>query len=467
MNVAYEKLDNVRGKLTVKIEENDYADKVKAQLKEIRKSQAVPGFRPGKAPASMIEKKYGEAVKYDIVNKEIGNALFGYIRENKLHVLGNPVPAESNRFNLEDKDYEMEFTVGLAPEFDTHVNKELHVPYYTIEVSEEMINTQDMNMRRRLGKQEPGEVADDTAVIKGVITELDENGQPKAEGIVVENGIVSPSYFRSEEQKKLFEACKPGDVIRFNPAATCDTNPAEMSSMLNIDKEDIENHKGDFNFEVKEVIVLKPAELNEEYYKQVFGSESEIKTEEEYRQALKNMIANALMSDSNYRFTIDAREAIQKAVGELELPDEILKDFLRSQNEALNEANIDAEYASARPALEWELIRDAVAEQLDVKVENEDVLNTARMMARQQFAQYGMTNMGDDIVDKYAHDILKDKKAAESIYNQTRDMKLFGAIKEAVSCDDKNVTVEEFNALFTPADLSAEGAEEAKEMDHE
>lgn len=467
MNVAYEKLDNVRGKLTLTIEENDYADKVKDQLKEIRKSQAVPGFRPGKAPASMIEKKYGDAVKYDILNKEIGNAIFSYIRDNKLHVLGNPVPAESNSLDLQKKDFTLDFTVGLAPEFDTHVNKELHVPYYTIEVSEEMIDNQDKNMRRRLGKQEPGDVADDTAVIKGVITELDENGQPKAEGIVVENGIVSPNYFRSEEQKKLFEGCKVGDVIKFNPAATCDANETEMSSMLNIDKADVENHKGDFNFEVKEIIVLKPAELGEEYYKQVFGPETEIKTEEEYRQALSNMIANALMSDSNYRFTIDAREAIQKAVGSLELPDEILKDFLRSQNQALDEKNIDTEYEAARPQLEWELIRDAISEQIDVKVENEDVLNTARMMARQQFAQYGMTNMGDDIVDKYAHDILKDKKAAENIYGQTRDMKLYGAIKEAVTCDDKKVTVEEFNALFTPAQVGAEAAEEAKEMDHE
>ena len=467
MNVAYEKLDNVRGKLTVTIEENDYADKVKAQLKEIRKSQAVPGFRPGKAPASMIEKKYGDAVKYDVVNKEIGNALFGYIRENKLHVLGNPVPAETNNFDLQNKDFTLEFTVGLAPEIDTHVNKDLHVPFYTIEVSDKMVDDQDTNMRRRLGKQEPGEVADDTAVIKGVITELDENGEPKVEGIVVENGIISPNYFRSEDQKKLFANCKVGDVVRFNPAATCNANPTEMSSMLNIDKADVDSHKGDFNFEVKEIIVLKPAELGEEYYKQVFGPETEIKTEEEYRQALRNMIATALVSDSNYRFTIDAREAIQKAVGNLELPDEILKEFLRTQNESLNDENIEAEYEAARPHLQWELIRDAIGEQLDVNVTNEDVLNTARMMARQQFAQYGMANVGDEIVDKYANDILKDKKAAENIYGQTRDMKLYAAIKEAVTCDDKNVTVEEFNALFTPAELGADAAEEAKEMDHE
>lgn len=467
MKVSYEKLDNVHGRLNVNIEESDYADKVKTELKNIRKNQAVPGFRPGKAPASMIEKKYGEAVKYEIVNREVGNAIFDYIKENELHVLGNPVADAQNHLDLKEADFNLNFTLGLAPEIDTHVNKDLHVPYYTIEVSDEMIDQQDQAMRRRLGKQEPGEEADDTALVKGVITELDENGEPKAEGIVVENGIVSPQYFRSDDQRKLFAGCHVDDVIRFNPAATCDANPTEMASMLNIDKNETEAHKGDFNFEVKEIIVLKPAELGEEFYKNAFGPQTEIKTEEEYRQAIRNMIANSLMGDQNYRFTLDAREAIEKAVGDLELPDDVLKEFLRSQNEALNDSNIEEEYVKARPHLVWELVRDAIAKQLDVKVEREDVLTTARILARQQFAQYGITNIGDDVVDKYANDILKDKKAAENIYGQTFDMKLFAAIREAITTDDKTVTVEEFNKLFTPAELGADAAEEAAEMNHE
>lgn len=450
MKVDYAKIDDVNGELTVVLEEKDYADKVKKQLKEISKNHAEPGFRPGHVPAGLIQKKYGASVKYDVINKEVGSAIFDYIKENNLHVLGNPVPMQDEAFDINGTDFTLKFKVGVAPEFDTHVNKDLHVPYYTIKVTDEMIDRQDEQFTRRFGKQEQGEVVDATALVKGVITELDENGNVKEGGIVVENGIVSPQYFKSEDQRKLFEGKHVGDIVRFNPAATCDSNATELASMLNIAKEETENHKGDFSMEIKEIIVLKPAEHNQEFFDMVFGADK-VHNEEEYRAALRDMIAASLVNDSNYRFTIDAKKAIQEAIGELKLPDEVLKDFLKSQNEALNNENIDEEYVRLRPELEWELEKEAVAAQLDIKVEDNDLLNTARMMARSQFAQYGMTNVPDETLDRYAQDILKDESARNQVYNQTVDMKLFGGIRATVSVDDKEVSVEEFNDLFRNA----------------
>lgn len=450
MKVDYAKIDDVNGELTVVLEEKDYADKVKKQLKEISKNHAEPGFRPGHVPAGLIQKKYGASVKYDVINKEVGSAIFDYIKENNLHVLGNPVPMQDEAFDINGTDFTLKFKVGVAPEFDTHVNKDLHVPYYTIKVTDEMIDRQDEQFTRRFGKQEQGEVVDATALVKGVITELDENGNVKEGGIVVENGIVSPQYFKNEDQRKLFEGKHVGDIVRFNPAATCDSNATELASMLNIAKEETENHKGDFNMEIKEIIVLKPAEHNQEFFDMVFGADK-VHNEEEYRAALRDMIAASLVNDSNYRFTIDAKKAIQEAIGELKLPDEVLKDFLKSQNEALNNENIDEEYVRLRPELEWELEKEAVAAQLDIKVEDSDLLNTARMMARSQFAQYGMTNVPDETLDRYAQDILKDERARNQVYNQTVDMKLFGGIRATVSVDDKEVSVEEFNDLFRNA----------------
>ena len=450
MKVDYAKIDDVNGELTVVLEEKDYADKVKKQLKEISKNHAEPGFRPGHVPAGLIQKKYGASVKYDVINKEVGSAIFDYIKENNLHVLGNPVPMQDEAFDINGTDFTLKFKVGVAPEFDTHVNKDLHVPYYTIKVTDEMIDRQDEQFTRRFGKQEQGEVVDATALVKGVITELDENGNVKEGGIVVENGIVSPQYFKSDDQRKLFEGKHVGDIVRFNPAATCDSNATELASMLNIAKEEKENHKGDFNMEIKEIIVLKPAEHNQEFFDMVFGADK-VHNEEEYRAALRDMIAASLVNDSNYRFTIDAKKAIQEAIGELKLPDEVLKDFLKSQNEALNNENIDEEYVRLRPELEWELEKEAVAAQLDIKVEDSDLLNTARMMARSQFAQYGMTNVPDETLDRYAQDILKDERARNQVYNQTVDMKLFGGIRATVSVDDKEVSVEEFNDLFRNA----------------
>lgn len=450
MKVDYAKIDEVNGEITVTLEEKDYADKVKKQLKEIGKNHAEPGFRPGHVPAGLIQKKYGAAVKYDIINKEVGNAVFDYIKENKLHVLGNPVPQQNEEFSIDAADFTLKFKVGIAPEFDTHVNKDLHVPYYTIKVSDEMIDNQDQQFSRRFGKQEPGETVDATALVKGVLTELDENGQPKENGVVVENGIVSPQYFKSDEQRELFMGKKVGDVVKFNPAATCDANAIEMASMLNIDKSDVDAHKDDFNMEIKEIIVLKPAEHNQEFFDMVFGADK-VHNEEEYRAALKDMISAGLRNDSNYRFTIDARNAIAAAIGELQLPDEVLKDFLKSQNEALNNENIDEEYTRLRPELEWELEKEAIASQLDIKVDEEDLKNTARMMAQSQFAQYGMANVPAETLDRYASDILKDEKARNQVYNQTVDMKLYNGIRASVTVDEKEVNVEEFNDLFRNA----------------
>ncbi|MBD5328416.1 MAG: trigger factor [Bacteroides sp.] len=447
MKVDYAKIDDVNGIVTITLEENDYADKVKKELKEIGKKHAEPGFRAGKVPAGIINKKYGKSVKYDVINKEVGNALYEYIKNEKLHVLGNPIPQQGAEFDIDAKDFELKFKVGIAPEIDTHVNKDLHVPYYNIKVTDEMVEAQDKQFRRRFGKQEPGDTVDATALVKGVITELNEDGSVKEGGIVVENGIVAPEYFKNDDQKKIFEGKKVGDVFTFNPAATCDSNPAELSSMLNVSKEDAENHKGDFQFDIKEIIVLKPAEYNEEFFKSVFGRD-DIKTEEEYKNAVKELIEGALANDSNFRFSMDAKKAIMDAIGNIELPDEVLKAFLMEQNETLNAENIDEEYNRARPEIVWELVKEAIAGQLEVKVTEEDALNTARLIARQQLAQYGMMNVPEESLDRYAHEILKDKKAAQQIYNQTGDLKLFDAIRDNVTTDDKEVTVEEFNDLF-------------------
>ncbi|MBP3299364.1 MAG: trigger factor [Muribaculaceae bacterium] len=451
MNVTMNKLDNVNATLTVALEEKDYQDKVKKALREINQNRPEPGFRPGKVPAGLIQKKYGKAVKYDVINREVADAIYNYIKENEIQVLGNPVPVKNDDFNLDDKDFTFEFKVGIAPAIDTHVNKEMHIPYYTIEVSEDMIQRQDEMLRRRYGSQVPGDTVEPNALVKGVITELDENGAPKAEGIVVENGIVSPQYFKSDEQRDLFIGKHVGDVVRFNPAATCEGNEAELSSMLGIAKEETAAHHGDFNLEIKEIIVLKPAEDGEEYYTNVFGKDK-VHDAEEYKAALKDMIANQLQADSNYRFTIDGKDMILKAVGDIELPDAILKDYLKQQDEKLNDENIDAEYDRLRPDLVWQLVREAIAKQLEVKVTRDDALELAKAIAQNQFAQYGMSGLPDDVLTKYAEDMLNNDKTREQIFNQAVDSRLWAEIKQTVTVDDKTVSVEDFNALFKAPD---------------
>ncbi|MCM1475776.1 MAG: trigger factor [Muribaculaceae bacterium] len=451
MNVEFTKLDNVRGEIKVAVVESDYADKVKKQLKEISKNRPEPGFRPGHVPEGILRKKYGEPVKYDVINDIVGNAVYTYIKDNNIHVIGNPVPEKNDKFDIKDTDFNFTFKVGIAPEINVRADKDLHVPYYTIEVSDKMINDQDEALRQRYGSQVPGEEFEPRAVVKGTITELNTDGSIKEDGILVEDGIVAPFYFKSEEQQKLFEGKKVGDSLVFNPAATCDSNATELSSMLHIDKGDVDAHLGDFKFDIKEIIVLRPAELNQEFFDSAFGKDK-IHNEKEYRDALRSMLASQLRGDSNYRFSLDAREALLKALGEIELPDEILKDFLIQSNDELNAENIDKEYENIRPQLVWELVREAVSKQLEVKVEEADILNTARMISRSQLAQYGMAGVNDEMLDSFSRRLLDDQKSKDMIINQTVDMKFFDALNKAVSIDNKDVTVDEFNALFTNQD---------------
>lgn len=452
MKLEFAKIDDVNGEVTVQIEEADYADAVKKELKKIGKTHAEPGFRAGHVPAALLEKKYGKSVKYETITNMVGEEIYKYITENNLPVLGNPVPDKGNNLDPEKSEFTLKFKVGLAPKMDVKVDKTVTIPYYTIDITEEMIDRQDEHLRGRFGKQVPGEEVDATALVKGVITELNEDGSVKEGGIVVENGIVAPQYFKSEDQKKLFIGKHVGDTVIFNPWDTCEGNPAEMSSMLNIDKGEVDNYKGNFGMDIHEIIVLKPAELGEEYYKEAFGENGGVTDETTYRAALKKMIEASLMGDQNYRFTIDARNVIEDEVKDVELPDAILKEYLVMQHEDITPENVDEVYDGMRKQLLWDLAKEALETQLDVKVEENDLKNMAKMMARQQFAQYGMANVPEEAVDRFADDILKDKKALDQIQRQAGEMKLFEAIKNNVNIDDKTVSVDEFGVLFAPAE---------------
>ena len=217
--------------------------------------------------------------------------------------------------------------------------------------------------------------------------------------------------------------------------------------MLNIDKEQTKEHHGDFNMEIKEIIVLKPAEDGQEFFDNVFGKDN-VHNAEEYQAGIKDMIAKQLEADSNYRFTIDGKETIINAIGEIELPDAVLKDYLKQQDEKLNDDNIETEYERIRPDLVWQLEREAIAKQLEVKVTREDALELAKAIAQNQFAQYGMTGLPDDVLSKYAEDMMNNEKTREQIVAQAVDSRLWAEVKEAVTVDDKTVSVEEFNALF-------------------
>ena len=447
MNVEFKKLDNVNGELVVTIDEKDYADKVKKQLREIGKNRPEPGFRAGHVPMGMLEKKYGTAVKYDVVNKEIVDAVYDYIRDNKLRVLGQPLPDKDNELKDGETEYTFKFKVGLAPEINANIGKDMKVPYYTIAVTDDMVAQEITALRKRFGVQGPGEETEPDAVIKGVISELNPDGSVKEDGIVVDNGILAPVHFTSAEQKKLFEGKHPGDIVTFNPAASCNSNVTEMSSMLNIDKADVENHKGDFNFEIKEIIVLKPAELDQEFFDNAVGKDK-AHNEDELKAAVKDLIKDQLKGESDFRFSIDSRNVIEKAVGDVQLPEEVLKHFLMSQNQQLTPENIDEEFSKIRSQLVWDLTKDEIVAKFNIEVSEDDILNQARIAVYQQLSQYGPASLSEGIIEHYAKEVMKDQKNRDSFERNALNKKIYDTIKENVTLDNKELSLDEFKKLY-------------------
>lgn len=452
MQVTLEKGADLSGIIKVEVVEADYADKVKKELKEVGRTRQIPGFRPGHVSLDQLSRRFGKEVKSHVLNEEVYRAVINYIQENKVEILGEPLPVEVKEINLNDKDYTFEYEVGFAPEINVEVNKDITVPYYTIEVSKEMVDEQDAALRRRFGAQVPAEETDDRSLIKGALMELNADGTVKTEegAVQVIDGIVAPFYFTDKEEAAKFDHKKIGDKVVFNPAKSCNGNAAELASMLHLDKEKAQEVTSDFELAISEIIVVKPAELGEEFYKEVFPGSEEVKTEEDYFAALKEMIAAQLAPNSEAMFSRDAQKALMDKFSGFELPDGFLKKWLVARNEGTTAEMIEKEYAAIVPGIKWELLSGKIAQQLDLKVTEDDLLNFAKAVAYQQFAQYGMTNLGEEIITNYAKQILEDKKNANRMREEVANRKLFNSVRALVNLDEKTVSMDEFRKLANP-----------------
>lgn len=451
MNVSIEKIDNVNGKITVSIEENDYKDKVTSELKRIGKTHTLPGFRKGHVTIDQLRRRFGKQVKSDVINQEVYEAVINYIRDNKLAILGEPLPVEVKEIDMNSVDYTFEYEIGLTPEINVDLKK-VSLPYYNIEVSKEMVDEQDANFRERFGNQVPGEEVDEKALVKGSIMELNEDGSVKdtEDAIQVVGGIIAPMYLKDKEEADKFIGKKLNDKVVFNPYKACEGDVTRLASMLNIDKEKAAEAKGDFEMSIAEIIVVKPAELNEEYYKNIFGPDK-VKTEEEYFEAIKQMISAQISGNSEMLFHMQAEKQLVEEYGNFELPQEFLKKWLVRRNEGLTAENIDEEFEKMIPSLKWQLIKERIAAVAEVKIEEADVQNHAKAIARQQFAQYGMTNVEDDMLSDYAKRILEDKNSRSRIIEEAGDAKLFEAIKQTAKIETKSVSVDEFKSIAEKA----------------
>lgn len=450
MNISLENIDKVSAVLTLKMEKSDYEEKVNASLKDFRKKANMPGFRPGQVPMGLLKKRFGKEVKAEEVNKLLGEKLYAYIKENNINMLGEPLPNEERQpqidFDTMD-DFEFVFDIALVPDFKAELNGDDTIAYYTINIDDEMVDKQVGMYRQRAGQYNKVDSYQEKDMVKGLLAELDENGNTKEDGIQVEGAVMLPDYMKNDEQKAVFAGCKVNDVLVFNPNKAYDGHDVEIASLLKIKKEEVASVTADFSFQVQEITRFAEAELNQELFDQVLGKDV-VKSEEEFRGKVKEALAEQFVADSDYKFMLDVRAYLTGKVGKLEYPDALLKRIMRLNNADKDEKFVEENYDKSIEELTWHLIKEQLVKTYGIKVEQEDVLNAAKETTKMQFAQYGMANIPDDILENYAKEMLKKREQVDGLVARCVEQKLGKEVKAVVKLDNKTVSVEEFNKMF-------------------
>jgi trigger factor len=449
MNITFENPDKVNGLLTITVEQEDYQEAVDKTLKNYRKRAQVPGFRPGMVPMGMIKKQYGTAVKVDEVNRLLGDKLMAYIRENNIQMLGEPLPSEKQEPQDLEKDGPLTFVfdIAVAPEFKAELTGKDKVDYYTITVDDKLIDDQVQMYASQAGEFVKAEVFSGNDTLTGDLRQLDKKGNTLEGGITTDSGMIMPAYIKDEKQKKLFDGCKPGDIITFNPKKAYPDNDAEVAALLKVDKEQVKDLDSDFSYQVTEIRHFQPAEVNQALFDRVFG-EGTVSDEKAFRQKIAENLQVQLAVNSDYKFLVDVREHMEKKVGELQFPEALLKRVMLNNNKDKGEDFVEKNFEGSIKELKWHLIKEQLVAAQEIKVEDADLKAVARDAIRQQFAQYGMSNVPDDVLDNYAEEQLKKRENVENFVDRAIDQKLMEKLKTVVKLNEKKVTLEEFNKMM-------------------
>ena len=449
MKITFENPDKVNGLMTITVEEADYKAEVEKTLKDYRKRANIPGFRPGQVPMGIVKRQVGAQVKADAINKVLGESLQKYIVDNKIQMLGQPLGAEEHEpVDLEkEAPYEFKFDIAVAPEFKIELNDTDKVTYYNIKVDDKLIDDQVDMFASRNGHYDKAETYDPEQrdMLKGDLREVDADGNTLEGGLEVEGAVLMPQYMKVDDQKKLFDGAKLGDIITWNPRKAYPESDVEISSLLKIDKEKVAEHTGDFSYQITEISRFVKAEVNQELFDSVYGADSGIKDEKAFREAIAKGISAQLESDADYKFLQDVRKYAEEKVGDLTFPEALLKRMMLQNNQDKGEDFVEKNLEGSIKELKWHLIREQLAEAAGVKVEDADVKTAAKEMARAQFAQYGMNNVPDEYLENYAQDMLKKRETVDSLVERAIDHKLTLALKSVVKLVKKSISLEDFN----------------------
>lgn len=449
MNITRENIDALNAIITVSVEKNDYEATVSDVLKNYRKKANMPGFRPGMVPAGLIKKMYGKSILAEEVNKILSKSLTDYIHAEKMNVLGEPLPNEEKQPAIDwdnQTDFSFVFDVAMAPDFEVNLTSETTIPFYGIAASEDMVNKQLDAYAGRLGKNTPVETVEEKDTVRGNFVQLDAEGNELEGGIKAEQVVIAIDLMKDEETKASLLGKKAGDVMVFDPVKAYE-NKHEVGHMLNISHEAAESLEGNFSFTIVEVLRFEKAELNEELFKQIYGEDSGISTEEEFKARVKSELEDNFIYSSNYKFALDSRETLLKSI-QFDLPEAFLKRWILATNEKMTQEQIDSDFDNFMIDLKWQLIKDKIVKDNELKITEDDVRSVAKEMAAVQFRQYGLNNVADEHLENYANHMLKNEEERRKLVSRKQEDVILATIKDKVTLDMKEVSFDEFNKML-------------------
>ncbi|HRP52665.1 MAG TPA: trigger factor [Fluviicola sp.] len=447
MNVTRQEVNAETALLTVQVSPADYKGKVSASLEKYRKQAKIPGFRPGKVPMGMIEKQYGKAVLAEEMNKLVSDALYAYIQEQKLEILGNPIPKEDAEvkgdFN-NPGDFEFVYEIGYSPAIDVKLSAKSKFDYVKVKIDDKLINQQIDDLRRRYGKLSSVEETSESDMILGQFVELNEDGSIK-EGGIMHSSTVSLEFIEDKKAKKALVGAKIGDKITVSAKAVSrDEN--DKAAMLGVKKEDLANHSDSYQLTINDIKRMELAELNQELFDKLFG-EGNVKSEKEVREKIATDLQQMFANDSDRLLT----RAVYKDLVEntpVNLPNDFLKRWIQLSNEKpITKEQIEADYDQYAKDLKWQLIQGHIFRTNDLKVDQTEAIEFTKGLVVNQYAQYGIPAPEDAELTKIAAGALQNKDEANRIYDMLAESKLTAYFKNTVKLNEKEVSYDDFVAL--------------------
>jgi trigger factor len=450
MNIKKDSIDELNAVLTIRIEKPDYEERVNNVLKDYRRKAKFDGFRPGKVPQGLVNKMYRKPVLAEEINKVLAESLSKYLVDEKLNILGEPMPNENKPVNIDwdqDTEFEFAFDIGLAPEMDVPATENDLVPYYNIQVNEEEINKQIDRMASRYGTHKDAEQIEENEMIKADLTELDGSGNPVENGVKVEEGLISLEFIKDEEIKQRFKGLKQNDQLIIDVKKAF-VNEVDLAALLKVDKEKLASVNAEFSLVIKTISRFEKAEISQDLYDKAYGKDN-VKSEEEFRKKIEEELSKAFERNSDYKFRMDARELLLAKFTQ-KLPEDFLKRWLLQTNQGkVTAEQIEKDFDPFTVDLKWQLIKGRITRDHELKIADEELLDHAKESIRQQFIQYyGIGEVPADLLDKYAKESMGREEDRNRFIESLNENKVFDFIKKTVKLETKEITLEEFNKLF-------------------